>query len=519
MIVSGENLQFSYIVIYFVYGLSFFCMGLSMALEAGRSPLLADARVLRPLAAFGILHGIHEWLEIFSLLQKSMLGFNPPPSVEIFRLGLLALSFVSLAAFGLQIFRPPKRLAALDAYAGGFMIIFFLAILVVTGNTPMADPEGWPKNADAISRYALAIPSAILAALALRHHARNKKKKGGRGDKIAASLKVASACFFGYGFAQVFVNRTDFFPANLINSALFLELTGAPPQLLRAILALVATFALFRASQLVDQERREELLTAKQERLDALEKAQEELLKRKQLGKKFLRNIVLAQEEERSRISRELHDETAQILTAASLNMSTLESLLEDKPEAMDLLTRSKELCMEMSGALRRLVHDLRPAQLDDLGLVSALRHLSDHNHYSHGFSVSFEVFGRVRRLDRIAETVLFRLAQESLVNVFRHAQIDRARMELSFEEDETILTITDKGVGFVPELVSRECLGLAGMHERVEMIDGRLEIDTKPGQGTEIRVAVPLSSHGISRITVTKGGRHGKNHPGSGGG
>lgn len=490
-----ETLQFNYVVIYFVYGLSFFCMGLSMALEAGRSPLLAEARVLRPLAAFGILHGLHEWLEIFFILQRGMLGFSPPLSAVIFRMALLALSFASLAAFGLQIFRPPKRFAALDAYVASLLLLFFLAVVIASGNTPSLNPDNWEKHADAISRYTLAIPSAILAALALWRHAQTKRSKSLRGKNIATSLQIASACFFIYAFGQLFVGKVDFFPANIINSDLFKELTGAPPQLLRAIIAMIATITLFRASQLADQERQEELLTAKQERLDALEKAQEELLKRKQLVKNFLKNIVIAQEEERSRISRELHDETAQILTAASLNMSTLESHLEENPEAMELLSRSKELCMDMSCALRRLVHDLRPAQLDDLGLVPALRHISDKNHYSQQFEVTFEVFGNQRRLDHVVETVLFRLAQEALVNVLRHAKTDKARMELTFAKHQVLMKITDNGIGFVPELVNRECLGIAGMHERVEMIGGTLDIKTKPGAGTEIKITVPLSS------------------------
>lgn len=490
---SPEGLQFSYIFIYFIYGLAFFCMGLSMALEAGRAPLFADARILRPLAAFGILHGIHEWFEIFFMLQNSMFGHVPPLGAEIFRLGLLAVSFVSLAAFGIQVFRPPKQFVAIDAYVGAGMLLFFCTILALTGNTPSADPAGWSKNADIISRYTLAVPSAILAGLALWRHGENKRKKGRHGGEIAKSLHVAAACFFVYALAQIFVNQTDFFPADTINAQLFKELTGAPPQLLRAIVAFIATIALFRASQLVDRERQEELLNAKQERLDALEKAQKEFLKRKQLNKKILRNMVMAQEEERGRISRELHDETAQILTAASLNMSTLESLIHENPEAMELLSRSKGLCMDMSGTLRRLVHDLRPAQLDDLGLVSALRHISEKNHYHQGFTVSFDIFGNQRRLDRVVETVLFRLAQEAVVNVLRHAQTDQAQMTLAFAQHQVVLKITDKGIGFTPELVSRERLGLAGMRERVEMVGGKLEINSKPGAGTEIKVVIPL--------------------------
>ena len=102
------------VIVYFVYGLAFFSMGLAIALEAGRSPLLAEARVLRPLAVFGLLHGTHEWLEIF-IIQAEYFGVVIPLPWLWLRLGLLAISFISLIAYGVQALRPPKRIAAMDA--------------------------------------------------------------------------------------------------------------------------------------------------------------------------------------------------------------------------------------------------------------------------------------------------------------------------------------------------------------------------------------------------------------------
>ncbi len=106
------------VVVFFVYGLAFFSMGLAMALEAGRSPSLAEAQVLRPLAVFGLMHGTHEWLEIF-IGQAVFFGVEIPLPWLWLRLGLLVLSFVSLVAFGVQALRPPKRLLAMDISIGG----------------------------------------------------------------------------------------------------------------------------------------------------------------------------------------------------------------------------------------------------------------------------------------------------------------------------------------------------------------------------------------------------------------
>ena len=214
-------------------------------------------------------------------------------------------------------------------------------------------------------------------------------------------------------------------------------------------------------------------------------------MKRRELRKDLFRHIVLAQEEERGRISRELHDDTAQILTAASLNMAALKTVVGDNPKAVTLLARSQDLCQEMSQALYRMVHDLRPAQLDDFGLVPALRHLTEEKWFSRKITITFESTGDPRRVDPVIETVLFRVAQEALTNILRHAHTDTASLRILFEKEQIILTIADQGAGFTPDLKGQG-FGLAGINERVELINGRVEIDSAPGKGTTITVIAP---------------------------
>ena len=115
------ELQFTIVAVYFVYGLAFFSMGLAMALEVGRSSTLGEARVLRPLAVFGIVHGLHEWYELI-LLHAEAQWVDFLNALLLIRLALLALSFVSLMAYGIQVIRPPRGLAAVDAYIGGGML-------------------------------------------------------------------------------------------------------------------------------------------------------------------------------------------------------------------------------------------------------------------------------------------------------------------------------------------------------------------------------------------------------------
>ncbi len=147
-----------------------------------------------------------------------------------------------------------------------------------------------------------------------------------------------------------------------------------------------------------------------------------------------------------------------------------------------------------MSQGLYRLVHDLRPAQLDDLGLIPALEYLKDDS-ISSGLEVAINIQGKARRLDPIIETVLFRVAQEALHNVVHHAQVGKAQISLDFQPQEITLKVEDSGAGFTPgqSFVPPRGWGLAGMRERVESVGGQLIIESKPGIGTIVEVNLPV--------------------------
>jgi two-component system sensor histidine kinase UhpB len=191
-----------------------------------------------------------------------------------------------------------------------------------------------------------------------------------------------------------------------------------------------------------------------------------------------------------------LHDETAQFLTALRLNLSTLDQLVPQKPELTRLIERLQGLNREMSRGIYRMVHDLRPAQLDDLGLEAALQHLVDEERRRSGLAVKLEVSGLRQRLDPLVETVLFRIAQEAISNVARHAGCKQALLLLCIELNQVSLKIVDEGAGF--DMNQRQSpprgWGLAGMRERAESAGGQLNLKSIPGQGTQVEVIIPLS-------------------------
>lgn len=122
------------VVIFLVYGLAFFSLGLATLLEAGRSPSLAEARILRPLAIFGLVHGLHEWLEMLLILGES-LNLPIPNFMVYVRIGMLVVSFLSLIAYGVQVFQPPSERISKDMYIGGGMLLLYVVSLFAVGCT------------------------------------------------------------------------------------------------------------------------------------------------------------------------------------------------------------------------------------------------------------------------------------------------------------------------------------------------------------------------------------------------
>ena len=209
------------------------------------------------------------------------------------------------------------------------------------------------------------------------------------------------------------------------------------------------------------------------------------------------RQILHAQEEERHRLARELHDEAAQALTSLLVHLRLLERA--HTPE--DAQQRVQELRVLTAQALedvRRVALDLRPTILDDLGLVPALEWRVDEFNKSDGVTAQFRVDGVAHRLPREMELVFYRIGQEALSNVARHAGAHVVDVALSQQNGAVCLEIKDDGCGFDPTAVRTDSdhgLGLVGMRERSAMINGHLLVESQPGRGTRICVTAPFAA------------------------
>lgn len=205
--------------------------------------------------------------------------------------------------------------------------------------------------------------------------------------------------------------------------------------------------------------------------------------------------ILRAQEEERARIARELHDEAAQWLTSLLIRQRLLiRTLPAEMRPAVEEIQQMTATALEH---LRRIAMELRPAILDDLGLVEALRWQAEEFQKKTGISVTTQLQGRIERLPREVELALYRVSQEALTNVARHAKATRVEIALRCEGDHLELFISDDGIGFDPDEIRKSqarSLGLIGMAERLSLVGGTLEIESAPGRGTRVRARVPVS-------------------------
>ena len=196
-------------------------------------------------------------------------------------------------------------------------------------------------------------------------------------------------------------------------------------------------------------------------------------------------------------MARELHDDTIQSLIALNQQIQLAQMSVQDGADR-ERLTTMQQLAEQTVADLRRLTRDLRPIYLEDLGLIPALEMLGRDMSQTTGLPIVFEKDGKEYRLLPKVELALYRIAQEGLSNVVRHAQANQGMVSLQFNEGEVTLEIKDDGVGFIvpespAEMAPAGHFGLLGVQERVESIGAQLRIESSPGCGTCLQVSLPV--------------------------
>jgi signal transduction histidine kinase len=222
----------------------------------------------------------------------------------------------------------------------------------------------------------------------------------------------------------------------------------------------------------------------------------EELHQKERLRGQLLEKVITVQEEERKRIARELHDETGQVLTSLMVGLKVLEGAAS-RPEVQEKASQLRAVAGQTLDGVHRLALELRPSVLDDLGLVAAMQRYFKDWGENFGLRVDFQVTGPDRRLSPQVETTVYRVVQEALTNVARHAEAQNVSVLLEYRSDSVVCIVEDDGQGFdvtgVLEANDMRKLGLYGMQERISLVGGKLAVESTAGVGTTVFVEIPL--------------------------
>ncbi|MBI3926866.1 MAG: sensor histidine kinase [Armatimonadetes bacterium] len=455
--------------ILFVYGLAFFTMGLAIVLQVRRDSKLPLARNLWPLAAFGFLHSGVEWLDMVAVLGSREDVLPGQVSLASARMALLVISALALAWFGATLLAQEGGRWRIFRWAPAAFVLLWAGVSL-GGLLGRSVPDQTLTTWIGIwARYLLYFPGLVISALALARQAPVLRGMGM--PHIAADCRRAAAAFGVNAFvAGLVVPPADFIPASIVNYRSFIAAVGLPPQLFRAAAALAIAYFVVRVLRLFDFQ-----LSLERER--------------------FASQALQAQEEERKRVARELHDETAQLLSSLLVRLTlldqatSLDEVRKTRAELVALATRAVE-------GVRRLALELRPPELDDLGLAEAIRWYVDDFAARSGISVRSHLGASTGRLAPPTELALYRIAQEALANVAKHSGARQVEVRLDQRDGVVLLLVEDDGRGFdvAATLGSKDRgVGLFGMQERVGLLEGRLRIESEPGRGTRVQVEVPV--------------------------
>lgn len=208
---------------------------------------------------------------------------------------------------------------------------------------------------------------------------------------------------------------------------------------------------------------------------------------------------ISAQEEERKRIARSLHDDTGQALSTLIINLERLENHLPaENSELVSRLTSIRQMAADSLDCLRTIIYDLRPAILDDLGLLPAIRWYARTNLEAAGINVNLDFPDQLPGLPQPLTTTLFRVAQEGINNIIRHSQAKNTTISIGLQGNEVYLRLQDDGHGFDLQRINHAALdmqhwGLIGIQERLELVNGRMSISSDPEHGTTLMVSAPI--------------------------
>jgi len=449
-------------IIYFVYGLVFFVLGLAIALQSRHSSRLDLARSLKWLALFGFLHGFNEWGDLFIPLQAAYLAPVIIRFLQYLHLFLLTTSFACLFAFGAALLEPIKHYKWLHISLA-VLLGAWLVVVIFPFRLRYADFTTWYNATDALSRYLICLPGGLLTAYALREHTLQLISPY-NAPRIVRALQAAGVSMAVYALAGgLIVPPAPFFPGNWLNTDSFTRWLIVPPQLIRALIGLAMAATTIRMLEIFDLETSREI--------EAMEQGQ-----------------ILAAE--RERIARDLHDGTIQKVYTAGLLVRSAQNLTEPESPLAGRLATAVGVLDDAIGDLRQHLGELNAPVQEQVAFASALEKLASDPRFSSLVKVAIDL--KLPESDspepeRAAH--ILAIAQEALANSVRHAKARHVLVSASRIDDKLQLNILDDGTGLPDQVI--EGHGLRNMRDRASLLRGNLQVE-KLKRGTCVSLNVP---------------------------
>jgi len=466
-----EIFALNHIIILSIYGQVFFVLGLAIFMQSRRHSRLKLARDLRWLALFGILHGLHEWGQVFIPIQTDYL---PPLAITILLMAhvfLLAASFAALLIFGLVLVEPPVlqlRWLVIGLLAGWSLLALFahLADLPSPGRVHLLTTG---------ARYLLALPGGLLAARGLYRRSYLLTEKDARYGRL---LRGSACSLVAYALvAGLVVAPAPFFPANLLNSSLPLDWLGVPVEVFRSVVGLILTVSIIRA-------------------LEFFEAEVDHLIEKMEVG-----SVRAA---ERERIGQEIHDGAMQGVYSVGLILDSMTKHI-DNALAGQRLEQAQQVLAQVIIGLRRYMTSLRVSPPQGT-LAEELGALATDPRFRSLVNIRLDIADAIE-VDAGCKGHIVGLVQEALSNVARHARASQVVVSLMQTGEALHLTIQDDGQGFAPQQIASG-YGLLAMRNHAQLLGGQISIDSTPGKGTRVKLILPHEAKDASaRMKVEASG------------
>jgi signal transduction histidine kinase len=434
-------------------------------------------------------------MEMALVMDLIPLSADVQPLIEAARIFALATSFLSLAVFGAFLLASTRQLHRLSLMIPLVMVSIW-GFGLLSMKEIYTDPMRIWDVADVWSRYTLGIPAGFFACAGLIAQQRAFLRAGmasfGR-DSLWAGIAFIWYAVLG----QIFARPSPLPPSTYLNQDLFLYWFGFPVQIMRMVSAGFIALFVIRFLRSFEFEKQREIATLQEQQL-------QDAQAREALRMQLFKRVMAAQESERQRIARELHDETGQGLTALGMGIRAIGNKIDPgrNPHAAENILKLEKLVSHTLDELQRLIADLRPSHLDDLGLPAALRWYAGIVEARSALKVRVEFEGEEHRLDDQVKLALFRIVQEALNNVVKHAGAKNVTVCLSYLPGVARIQIQDDGRGFdISSLKQRgdPTWGLVGMQERAGILGGECRIESGNGSGTLVEVCLPEERNGFA--------------------